>query len=61
MPITPKEAIDLGIEGEQIVEVLVKALRRDVDGKVRITKEERKEISQRLIKFAKHLVHDIAT
>lgn len=61
MPITPKEAIDLGIEGEQIVEVLVKALRRDADGKIRITKEERKAISQRLIKFAKHLVRDIAT
>lgn len=58
MPISPKEAIQLAIEAEQLAELLIKCFKRDEAGKVRITKEEAKALSSRLLKFAGHIAKD---
>ena len=58
MPISPKEAVELAIEAEQLAEILVKVFKRDETGKVRITKEESKVISKRLLEFAGHIAKD---
>lgn len=58
MPISPKEAVELALEAEQLAEALVKAFKKDDDGKVHLTKEESKDLSNRLLKLAAHLAKD---
>ncbi len=57
MALTPDELIALAPEIEELVKYLNGALKKDADGKVRVTKEERKQIGKLILglsaKFAK--------
>lgn len=59
MPITPMEAITLGMEAESLAEFLVKALRVDDDGHKRLDKAEVRELLQRLASLSMHVARDM--
>ena len=58
MPITPDEIIVLVPEVEELVAAISAALRRDLDGKVRVTKAEAKKICKLAATVALHLAKD---
>jgi len=59
MGLTASELITLVPEAEALVKALTEALKKDVDGKVHITKEEGKRIKELAAKIALHLAKDI--
>ena len=58
MSITPDEMIVLIPQVEQLVKALNESLRRDIDGKVRITKTEAKKICKLAAQLALHFAKD---
>jgi hypothetical protein len=58
MSITPGELIILAPKVEQLVKLLTDSLRRDGDGKVRITKVEAKKICKLAAEIALHFAKD---
>ena len=58
MPLTVAEAIALGVEAEQLIEFLTRALRKDEDGKSRLVRSESRELVRRLTSLAEHVIRD---
>ena len=58
MSITPDEMIVLIPQVEQLVKALNESLRRDIEGKVRITKTEAKKICKLAAQLALHFAKD---
>jgi hypothetical protein len=58
MPVTSDEIIILVPKVEQLVKLLTDSLRRDIDGKVRITKGEAKKICKLAAEIALHFAKD---
>lgn len=58
MGLSPDELLVVAPEFQKLVEVLTESLRKDPDGKVRITKEEGKQIKQLITKLALHLAKE---
>jgi molecular chaperone DnaK (HSP70) len=58
MSLKPEELIVLAPEAAKLVEVLNKALKKDADGKVRVTEEEAKEIKKLVTGLALHLAKE---
>lgn len=60
MALTPDELIALAPEVERLLKTLNEALKKDADGKVRVTKEERKQIEKLIaglsLKLAKEAI-----
>jgi hypothetical protein len=59
MPISPQEAITLGLEAAELAEFLVKALKVDADGHKRLDKTEVRELLQRLASLSMHVARDM--
>jgi hypothetical protein len=59
MPLNPEELITLLPEAHELVKVLTAALKKDPDGKIRITKEEGKQVKLIVSKLALQLAKDI--
>lgn len=59
MPITPDELVTLAPEAAAFVAILDKSLRKDEDGKVRVTKAEAKVIAEAAQALASHIVRDV--
>jgi len=51
MPLDPKEAIDLADEAYHLGQVIASALKKDPDGKIRLTKRERRQIGRAALKL----------
>ena len=58
MPIDATEAVSLISEATEFAAALVKALRKDPDGRVRIDKSERQELLKKLGSLTLHLTRD---
>jgi malonyl CoA-acyl carrier protein transacylase len=58
MPFKLEELIALAPEAGELLAVLSKALKKDADGKVRVTKAEAKEIKKLVTTFALHLAKE---
>lgn len=60
MALTPDELIALAPEVERLLKTLNEALKKDADGKVRVTNEERKQIGKLIaglsLKLAKEAI-----
>jgi hypothetical protein len=52
MALTPDELIDIAPEAIALVQAISAALKKDADGKVRVTKEEAREIRTKVLKLA---------
>jgi len=52
MALTPDELIDLGPDAIALVQTISASLRKDADGKVRVTKEEARQIRILVFKLA---------
>lgn len=52
MPLTTEEAIELALESKELFQVIEKALRKDKDGKVRLSPAETRQIILGLTKLA---------
>lgn len=52
MALLPDELIDIAPEAISLVQAISAALKKDVDGKVRVTKEEAREIRTKVLKLA---------
>lgn len=52
MALTPDELIDITPEAIALVQAISAALKKDADGKVRVTKEEAREIRSKVLKLA---------
>lgn len=59
MPLAPGEAMLLGVEGEELIAFLTKALRKDMDGKVRLNRVETRELLRRLASLTLHVTRDL--
>lgn len=59
MPFTPDEAISLSIELAELGAFLDKALRKDDTGKVRLDKDESKELLRRLTALTARVALDV--
>lgn len=59
MPFTPDEAISLSVELAELVAFLDKALRKDDTGKVRLDKDEGKELLRRLTTLTAKVALDV--
>jgi hypothetical protein len=59
MSLKAEELITLLPEAQDLVKVLSEALKKDPDGKVRITKEEGKQIKAIVSKLALQLAKDV--
>ena len=59
MSLNAEELITLLPEAQELVKVLTEALKKDPDGKARITKEEGKQIKAIVSKLALQLAKDI--
>jgi len=58
MALTPNELLAIAPDAERLVKLLSEALKKDPDGKVRVTPEEGKEIKQLLTRMALHLAKE---
>ncbi len=52
MALSPDELIDIAPEAIALVQAISAALKKDADGKVRVTKEEAREIRTKVLKLA---------
>ena len=52
MPLTPDEAIKLAFEAEEVFQTIRNALKKEEDGKVRVSRTETKKIVLGLTKLA---------
>jgi vacuolar-type H+-ATPase subunit H len=52
MALSPEELIDIAPEAIDLVKTISKALKKDADGKVRVTREEAREIRTKVFKLA---------
>jgi len=52
MALTPDELIDIAPEAIALVQAISAALKKDADGKVRVTKDEAREIRAKVLKLA---------
>ena len=52
MALSPDELIDIAPEAISLVQAISAALKKDTDGKVRVTKEEAREIRTKVLKLA---------
>lgn len=52
MALTPDELIDIAPEAIALVQAISASLKKDADGKVRVTKEEAREIRTKVLKLA---------
>lgn len=52
MPLTPDEAVKLAFEAEEVFQIIRKALKKDEDGKVRVSRAETKKIVLGLTRLA---------
>ena len=52
MALTPDELIDIAPEAIALVQAISAALKKDADGKVRVTKDEAREIRTKVLKLA---------
>lgn len=52
MGMTPDELIDIAPDAVALVQSISSALKKDADGKVRVTKEEAREIRTKILKLA---------
>ncbi len=59
MPFTPDEAISLSVELAELGAFLDKALRKDDTGKVRLDKDEGKELLRRLTTLTAKVAVDV--
>lgn len=59
MPFTPDEAISLSVELAELGAFLDKALRKDDSGKVRLDKDEGKELLRRLTALTAKVALDV--
>lgn len=59
MPLTAEETFDLGPDALQLLRLLREALERDPDGKVRVTKNEAKEIAIAALTLTGRVVVDV--
>jgi hypothetical protein len=59
MPFTPDEAISLSVELAELGAFLDKALRKDDTGKVRLDKDEGKELLRRLTTLTAKVALDV--
>jgi hypothetical protein len=59
MPFTPDEAISLSVELAELGAFLDKALRKDDTGKVRLDKDEGKELLRRLTALTAKVALDV--
>jgi len=55
MPLTAQEIIELSPEAVELVKVISAALKKDEDGKVRVTREEARDIRVHVFKLAVHV------
>lgn len=51
MALTPDELIDIAPEAIALVQAISAALKKDADGKVRVTKDEAREIRTKVLKL----------
>ena len=58
MGLSPEEVLGLSDEFQKLVAVFSAALKKDPDGKVRVTKEEAKEIRKLVTRLALHLAKE---
>ena len=58
MSINTSEALALGLEGEQLIAFLTKALKKDADGKSKLDHAEVKELLKRITALAAHVTRD---
>jgi len=58
MALTPNELLEIAPEAQRLVALLSEALKKDPDGKVRVTPEEGKEIKQLITKLALKLAKE---
>lgn len=52
MALSPDELIDIAPEAIALVQAISAALKKDADGKVRVTKDEAREIRTKVLKLA---------
>ena len=52
MGMTPDELIDIAPDAVALVQAISSSLKKDADGKVRVTKEEAREIRTKILKLA---------
>jgi hypothetical protein len=52
MALTPNELIDIAPEAIDLVKTISESLKKDADGKVRVTREEAREIRLKIFKLA---------
>jgi hypothetical protein len=60
MPLDPAEAVALSTEALALLAKLADALRKDEEGKVRVTREEGRELGKAALKLGQHLLRDFA-
>lgn len=58
MALTPDELVELAPDAVALVQSITAALRKDVDGKVRVTKEEARQIRTLVFKLAVHVAQE---
>ncbi len=59
VPIDPDELVTLAPEAASFAQLLDKALRKDEDGKVRVSKGEAKAIADKALALAGHILRDV--
>ena len=59
MPLNSQELIELVPDAATLVKTLTKALRKDADGKIRVTKDEAKRIRDLAAKLVLQLAKDV--
>lgn len=59
MPLNSQELIELVPDAATLVKTLTKALRKDTDGKIRVTKDEAKRIRDLAAKLVLQLAKDV--
>lgn len=58
MGLSPEELLAIAPEFQKLMQVLNESLKKDPDGKVRVTKEEAKEIKKLVTRLALHLAKE---
>ena len=58
MPLTPNELVELAPDAVNLVQAITAALRKDEDGKVRVTREEARQIRSLIFKLAVHAAQE---
>ena len=58
MSLTPDELVELAPDAVALVQSITAALRKDPDGKVRVSKEEARQIRTLVFKLAVHVAQE---